>query len=169
MKGLVNMGFHVEETNLEFGALRPRMQTNFFVLHHTATEGDTTAEEIHQMHLNQGWSGIGYHFVILKNGTVQRGRPRGYIGAHAKGYNYESIGINIAGNFETEEPTAEQIEAVAKLLSQLCEIYELEPSDQTIIGHRDLMATACPGQNLYDILSTIRGKTIWYMQNGVDA
>ena len=56
------------------------------------------AETIHKWHLEKGWSGIGYHRVILETGEVQSGRPLYWKGAHAKGYNDESIGICLIGN-----------------------------------------------------------------------
>jgi hypothetical protein len=41
----------------------------------------------------------------------------------------------------------------------------LIPNATHVVGHRDLMATACPGKYLYDQLQTIRGKAIWYQQH----
>lgn len=155
----------IKETNLQFKSLTPRGNTDMIVIHHTASP-DMSAAEIHREHQNIGWSGIGYHYVVHPSGEIERGRPRQMIGAHAEGYNSHTIGIALTGNFENEQPTAAQIEAVSDLLSDLCSIYDLTPTADTVVGHRDLNATACPGQNLYDILQTIRGKAIWYMQHG---
>lgn len=68
---------------LEFSSLTPRYQTNFIVIHHsgTAEDMDLSAEDIHQMHQNQGWAGCGYHFVIRKDGTIELGRPVDCVGA----------------------------------------------------------------------------------------
>ena len=69
-------------------------------------------------------------------------------------------------NYElTAQPTAEQIESTAYLIGWLCDEYDLIPNSNHVKGHCDLMATACPGRNLYDILQTIRGKAIWYEQH----
>lgn len=57
--------------------------------------GDT-AKTIHQWHLDRGWDGIGYHFVILEDGTVEAGRPEYWQGSHARGYN-ETLGICLIG------------------------------------------------------------------------
>ena len=58
------------------------------VIHHTGqADIDASAEQIHEWHQNQGWSGIGYHFVVRKDGAVERGRPIWAVGAHAQGDN----------------------------------------------------------------------------------
>ena len=53
-----------------------------------------------------GWAGIGYHYVIRKNGQVEIGRPDWAIGSHAYGENSHTIGVHVCGNFEIAEPTA---------------------------------------------------------------
>ena len=157
----------ITETNLEFvRSLSPRQQTDLIVIHHVGgTNRDVPAAEIHKWHLANNWAGIGYHFVIRKAGTIERGRPRDTIGAHAQGFNYRSIGINIVGDFENFKPTQEQIESTAQLVAELSSIYDFTPTAQNVVGHRDLMETDCPGQNLYDLLQEICGKAIWYQQN----
>lgn len=99
------------------------------------------------------------------DGTIERGRPEEYVGAHAQGFNTGGIGINFAGNMDKMRPTPAQIESGTMLLADICTRHGLTPDVNTIVGHRDLMATDCPGQNLYDILQTLRGKAIWYQQN----
>ena len=147
----------IKEANLEFTksmAMRP--QTNYLVVHHIGgTNRDVDPEEIHSWHLANGWSGCGYHFLIQKDGTVWECRPRQYTGAHAEGFNSESIGINVAGDFVNFEPEKAQIDSLVELLAILCSAYDLEPTGDTIIGHRDLMSTACPGDNLYNKLPEV--------------
>ncbi|MFR9126619.1 MAG: N-acetylmuramoyl-L-alanine amidase [Acidaminococcus intestini] len=152
---------------LWFRPLQERSATDLLVIHHTGnpTDDDLSAEEIHESHLAQGWAGIGYHFVIRKDGTVEMGRPVDTVGAHAYGYNSRSIGIHVCGNFEVGEPTPEQIESCAILVAWLSEEYGVKVNRSNVVGHRDLMATACPGDNLYSQLQTIRGKVIWYQQH----
>lgn len=69
----------------------------------TYTDQDIGVEEIHQWHQAQGWSGIGYHYVIRRDGSIERGRPINYIGAHAKvnGHNENSIGVSFVGGYTT--------------------------------------------------------------------
>ena len=151
---------------LEFNSLSERYVTDMIVVHHTGnpSDDDLSAEDIHEMHQNQGWAGIGYHYVIRKNGQIEQGRPEWAVGSHAYGENWHSIGIHVSGNFEEAEPTEYQIESLAYLIGWLCEEYDLDPS-VAVVGHRDLMATACPGENLYEMLNTVVGKAHWYMEN----
>lgn len=135
----------IKETKLSFKrGMKQRNKTNRFIIHHTASQ-DVPASTIHQWHLNQGWSGIGYHFVIRQNGDIERGRAENLIGAHAgeKG-NPDSIGIVLTGNFETGKPTTAQMDSLVWLLKDyLFPKYGVKP----VIGHKDVMATACPGRN----------------------
>ena len=158
---------NIVDYGLDFSYLSDRDATDFIVIHHTGnpSDDDLSAEQIHASHLAQGWSGIGYHYVIRKNGQVEQGRPEWAVGAHAQGANWDSIGIHVCGNFEKAYPTGYQIEALSFLVGWLCDKYNLETDAYHVKGHRDLMATACPGANLYEILRTIRGKAAWYREN----
>lgn len=155
----------VWETYLNFiGQLDRRDATKFIVVHHVGnTNEDVSAREIHQWHLQNGWCGIGYHYVIRKDGRIERGRPQKMVGAHAYHYNQDSIGICVVGEFEQNEPQPEQIDALTQLLSVLCDKYHLHVSEKTILGHRDLNVTLCPGQNLYSQLPEIRQNVIRHM------
>ena len=158
--------FEIVETNSDFGDLTDRSETNLLVVHHVGEiTRDVSAEEIHGWHKNNGWSGIGYHFVIRKDGTIERGRPQDTIGAHAQGFNSVSIGINVVGDFEQEDPTAEQVESIARLIAYLVAQY----GELRVCGHRDLMSTDCPGANLYCLLPELGGKVEYYKANGLDA
>ena len=160
-------GVSVRPTHLKFRELENRFVTDCIVVHHIgmANNDDVSAETVHQWHLNNGWSGIGYHYVIRKSGAIEAGRPHWAIGAHAYGENKHTIGIHVCGNFEIAEPTDAQIEALAMLIANLCEDYGLPIDEDHVVGHRDLMATACPGANLYALLPDVRGKANWYAQN----
>ena len=155
----------IVKTNLAFGNLQERGYTDMIVIHHTGnpTDDDMSAAELHQSHIvTQGWAGIGYHFVIRKDGTVEEGRPVWAVGSHAYGQNSHTIGIHVCGNFEIGSPTAAQIEKTAMLIATLCADYNLPIDRNHIVGHRELMATACPGRNLFAALDTIVGKANWY-------
>lgn len=154
----------IKETNLKFNGLTWRDSTDMIVIHHTGsiTDIDASAEQIHEWHLNNGWSGIGYHFVVRKNGMIEKGRPEYAIGSHAYGENSHTIGIHISGDFDTAYPTKAQIESTALLTANLCEKYKIPTDRAHIVGHCDLMATSCPGKNIYSQLDTIIGKANWY-------
>lgn len=165
---------NVEKPKLNFESLTSRGNTSLIVIHHLG-EGangvyynrDRSATYIHQEHLNQGWSGIGYHYVIHPDGRIEQGRPTYAVGAHAYGYNSKSIGIVFSGTYmDNVQPTDAQIEACAMLCANLATNYDLpiENQEGIIVGHKDLNATACPG-NVYDHLSDIVGKAIWYKQH----
>ena len=158
---------NIEDYGLDFDSLYTRPFTDMIVVHHTGNpwDDDCSAEEIHESHQNMGWSGIGYHYVIRKDGTIEKGRPEWATGSHAYGENSHTIGIHVSGNFCIAEPTQEQIEKLSYLIGYLCEKYDLVPDARHVVGHCDLMATACPSDNLYDMLQMIRGKAIWYQQN----
>ena len=66
----------------------------------TPTGRDTPASEIHQWHVSQDWSGIGYHWVIGIHGKLEAGRPEYWQGSHCKGQNGNSIGICLVGRGE---------------------------------------------------------------------
>ncbi len=132
-------------TNLKFnGLLTKRKSTKRAIIHHSASP-DVPASTIHSWHLGQEWSGIGYHFVIRAGGAIERGRPEWAIGSHSgPAGNGDSIGIVLTGNFETGKPTAAQMESLVWLLKEyLPGKYGL----LQVIGHKDVMATACPGKN----------------------
>ena len=115
---------------------------NGFVLHHAAAK-TASVETVHKWHLDKGWAGIGYHFYVRKDGSVYRGRPENWVGAHTDGHNSTKIGICVEGNFETEKMPAAQKKAIVELLAYLRDKY----GDQKVYGHRDLDSTACPGKN----------------------
>ena len=135
----------IQETSLRFnGSLNKRKSTKRAIIHHSASP-DVPASTIHGWHLGQKWAGIGYHFVIRANGAIERGRPEWAIGSHSgPAGNGDSIGIVLTGNFETGKPTAAQMESLVWLLKEyLPGKYGL----LQVIGHKDVMATACPGRN----------------------
>lgn len=121
--------------------LSQRLRTNFIVLHHSAGHGD--ADAIHKLHLGNGWAGIGYHFYIRKDGTVDEGRPLWAAGGHTLNYNNVSVGICVEGNYDVETVMpAAQLNALREVLRYLKGIYP----NAAIKCHRDLNATACPGK-----------------------
>lgn len=117
------------------------------ILHCTATpEGrDYTVEQIRQQHKSQGWSDIGYHYVIYRNGSLHVGRDVNLIGSHCKGRNSNSIGVVYVGGCDKDmKPkdtrTDEQKDTMLKLLKALKVLY---PGVE-IHGHNEYAAKACP-------------------------
>lgn len=135
----------IRESNLSFrDALAKRAATTRIVLHHAAASG-CSVEDIHRWHLDRGWSGIGYHYYVRRDGRIYRGRPEDTVGAHAYGANRISVGVCFEGNLETETMPAAQQTAGARLIAQLLRTYSLTAAD--VCGHNAVCATACPGQH----------------------
>lgn len=159
------MKLDIVETNLDFKSLSERCITDMIVIHHTGSpDMDASAEEIHGWHLSNGWAGIGYHFVIRKDGAIERGRPEWAIGSHAYGENSHTISIHLSGDFETAEPTEEQLDRCGALVADICDRYGIPIDCNHVVGHGALMATSCPGRNLQVSLDdgTITGKAVFY-------
>ena len=107
-----------------------------------------TANIMESYHLSKGWEGLGYHYVIHKNGDIWKGRPEHYHAAHTVGYNNKSIGICLAGNFDATLPTKEQEKSLTTLLKELQTKYNI-PSDK-IVPHRKFATKSCFGNKLKD-------------------
>lgn len=128
------------ETNLQFKDMSTRKVTERIILHH-ADAKNCSAEDIHRWHLNNGWSGAGYHFLVRKDGKIYRLRPEDKVGAHAYSSNYNSIGICFEGNYMEEDMPEVQKEAGKELVSYLKGKYGIT----TVQRHKDVCATSCPG------------------------
>lgn len=133
---------NIVETNLSFGSMSIRSKTTRIILHHAAAKS-CGAATIHKWHLNNGWSGIGYHFVVRKNGTIERGRPENTVGAHASGSNSDSIGVCFEGDFMSETMSDVQKNAGKELVAYLKNKYGIS----TVQKHSDVCSTDCPGTN----------------------
>ena len=114
------------------------------VIHYTATPAgrDVTAAEIDGWHRARGWAGIGYHFVVRLDGTIERGRSVGAAGAHARGHNATTIGVcYVGGGTGQDTRTPAQRRALRLLVGGLRDVF----GPLGVAGHRDLGATLCPG------------------------
>ena len=104
------------------------------------------AETINDWHLERGWDGIGYHYVILEDGTVEAGRPTYWIGSHAKGYN-DAVGICLIGD---ETFTTTQFISLEKLLK------EKGFKRDEVVGHYAVNKhKTCPNFNVETFLTSI--------------
>jgi N-acetylmuramoyl-L-alanine amidase len=98
----------------------------------------------------RGFADIGYHFFINLAGVIFEGRPLEVRGAHVKGRNNGAIGVSLAGNFEVDHPTSEQVDALFKLVDFLTHEFRVSH----LAGHDVLnpALTQCPGDNLSRLL-----------------
>lgn len=106
---------------------------------------DDKAADIKRWHKAQGWSDIGYHYVIDIDGTIEPGRPLETAGAHCTGHNANSIGICYVGGCDKDmKPkdtrTDEQKASLLLLLKYLVAKYP----GAKIYGHKDFAQKACP-------------------------
>ena len=124
-------------------------EINKIIIHCTATPEcrDVGVAEVRDWHVgHNGWSDIGYHYLITLNGTVEVGRPESRTGAHVKGQNKNSIGVAYSGGMDKayKEPkdtrTPEQKEALIWLVKELKDKYP----GSTVHGHNEFSAKACP-------------------------
>lgn len=118
-----------------------RKRTDLIVVHVTATppNRDIGAKEIDAMHRARGWRGIGYHYVIRRDGRVEKGRPENQVGAHVAGWNSVSLGVALVGGVDAagraqDNRTPAQKEALEKLLRRLV----TKHAGASVCGHRDL-------------------------------
>jgi N-acetyl-anhydromuramyl-L-alanine amidase AmpD len=118
-----------------------RTRTDFLVVHVSATRPsqDYGAVEIDRMHRAKGWAGIGYHFVIRRNGKVETGRAVNQVGAHVEGWNSISLGICMIGGIsEAGQPEDNATQAQKLALQQLLRMLAERYPHARILGHRDL-------------------------------
>jgi N-acetylmuramoyl-L-alanine amidase len=102
---------------------------------------------------------IPYHFIIAGNGTIFEGAELRYRGTHTYKRNTGTVGIALIGNFNDEQPTGEQMNALSALVSFLRSSFN---GITHLAGHKDFRIeddeysfTDCPGTNLYPKLSGI--------------
>lgn len=118
------------------------------IVHCTATPEykPYTVEDIRRWHRAQGWSDIGYHYVIYIDGSVHEGRSVDVAGAHCTGHNSNSIGVCYVGGVAPDGRTPKDTrneEQKAALMSLLYDLKVLYPKAK-IHGHRDFAAKSCP-------------------------
>lgn len=121
----------------------------YIVIHCSATmpSMDVPIERVKKWHLQRGWSDIGYHYYITRDGEIHKGRKLSTIGAHVRGYNKNSIGICYEGGInESGEPEDNRTPEQKKSLLKVVEILKFVFSGAIVQGHRDFpnVNKACP-------------------------
>jgi hypothetical protein len=123
-------------------------EVRYLVIHHSVTSHEASPDEIALIHKNKGWGGIGYHFVVTKDGKVWYVGDVGTARANVANMNEKVIGICLVGDFTKYLPSDEQIVSTHKL----CQFFLDQPQwpnlndwKRDVVGHKDLGATACPG------------------------
>ncbi|EGJ51791.1 N-acetylmuramoyl-L-alanine amidase [Desulfocurvibacter africanus] len=129
-------------------------KVKYIVIHcaDTPPELDIGAAEIDRWHKQNGWDGIGYHYVIRRSGVIESGRPldinaapgwQTVTGAHVAGMNSQAIGICLVGGRHGKPDfSGQQRESLWLLVETLKRI----APEAEVVGHRDLdKGKTCPG------------------------
>lgn len=117
------------------------------IVHCTANKATSkiTVADIDACHRSRGFRCIGYHYVVMPDGKVEKGRPENETGAHCLGHNACSIGVAYVGGLDStgksaDTRTPEQRRSLEQLLTSLKKRYP----DARIHSHRDFAAKDCP-------------------------
>jgi peptidoglycan hydrolase-like amidase len=148
-------------------------------VHHTAQKitGDLRSpvqrmRALYAFHANsRGWGDIGYHYLIDEEGTIYEGRSGGenVVGGHVYCGNVGTLGIALMGNFDEEQPTQTQVHALQWLLQDLASTYDIPlnrnvffhgKNTKTIVRHKDLISTECPGHYMSAAIGQVRNNVI---------
>lgn len=133
----------------------------YLTVHHAGDSLGTTGPERFRVwqewHMDErGWGDLAYHYIIGVDGVVWTGREVGLRGDTATSYDPDRhFLVVVEGNFDVVEPTAAQLRALPLVLAWAAATWGV-PTD-SIAGHKDYAATACPGANLY---SYVRSGTL---------
>lgn len=129
----------------------------YVIIHHTATPECNTKntcsdeiENIRSFHMDtNGWTDIGYSFLIGGDGNVYEGCGWNQEGAHAYGYNKKSLGIAFIGTYQNKGVTDVMLDAAHKLI--LCgKKRGILKEDVRVLGAKQVISTVSPGAQLYE-------------------
>ena len=166
-------------------------------VHHTAGSNNYSEADvpkilraIYAYHVRgNGWSDVGYNFLVDRFGRLWEGRyggmDRAVVGAHTGGFNVDSFAVSAIGNYDKVEAPAVMLDSIARVMAWKLAMHFRDPNGTTMLtsqgggtsrygpgarvqfnvvsGHRDAGKTSCPGTNLYNQIATIRALTTSYL------
>ncbi|MBA2769076.1 MAG: peptidoglycan recognition protein, partial [Sporichthyaceae bacterium] len=166
-------------------------------VHHTAGSNNYTEAEVPQIlraiyayHVKgNGWSDIGYNFLVDRFGRLWEGRyggmDRAVVGAHTGGFNVDTFAVSAIGNFDKVAAPPVMVDSIARVMAWKLAMHFRDPNATTsltsqgggtsryaagaqvttgvVSGHREVGKTSCPGTNVYTQLATIRALTASYL------
>ena len=139
-----------------------RNKTEYLIIHCTATKPsmDIGLTEVDAWHRHRGFFGCGYQLIIRRDGIVENGRNIGDVGAHAKGYNHNSIGIALVGGVTEDDVSISEnnfTEIQFDVLSDVITTLQLSYGDIQVLGHRDLpdVKKDCPAFDVKEWLHNV--------------
>ena len=157
------------------------------VIHHTAGSNNYKASDvpgilrgIYSFHTSgRGWADVGYNVLADKYGRLWEGRAggldRAVIGAHVAGYNTGTFGISVMGTYDKSAPPEETLRAVEHAIAWKLSANGVPAKGKTnvagrnintIVGHRDLGNTTCPGAAFYAKIGGMRNNIEKMQQSG---
>ncbi|KAL6261557.1 hypothetical protein P5V15_006644 [Pogonomyrmex californicus] len=147
--------------------IKPELPVPYVVIHHGGIRNYCRDQETcsaivrsyQNLHMDdRGWWDIGYSFLIGEDGNVYEGRGWDFTGAHAPGYNNQSIGICVIGHFSDFLPNEAALKSLNELIA--CGVSLGKIRDKyNVIGHRQARNTECPGESFYKYVKTLPGWT----------
>jgi hypothetical protein len=154
---------------------------------YTAADVPAIMRSMYAYHaVSRGWGDIGYNVVVDKFGRAWEGRSGGLastvVGAHAGGFNYGTFGVSMLGNYDIAAPPQVMLDTVAAVVAWKLALYGVDPRGTTtltsagggtakfaagvkvtlptVFAHRDVGATACPGQYAYARMNDVRAMVV---------
>jgi N-acetylmuramoyl-L-alanine amidase len=126
----------------------------YLSIHHTGRNNDFPFFVRLRHKYLRGWDDIGYHYLIgntrpfTEEGKIYSGRPEEFDGAHTRGYNHNSLGVCLIGDFDRVSPSERQLETLFAFLEQ--KIKQHDVPTKNVMGHNEFpgMTTSCPGNFL---------------------
>jgi len=177
--------------NLTNTASRTPTNVSHLVVHHSA--GNTTSSDFAAVvrsywdfHANgRNWGDIGYHWLVDPNGVLYQGRAfnldgnKDIRGTHAGGFNTNSMGICVIGDYTNIRPSEIAVATMNEVLAWKADERGIDPLGSSlhtpsgnvqrhIVGHRDVTATACPGNRFYTMMPDIRHQVALLVESWFD-
>jgi|GEM_PF-1674661 len=177
--------------NLTNTASRTPTNVTHLVVHHSA--GNTTSSDFAAVvrsywdfHANgRGWGDIGYHWLVDPNGVIYQGRAfnldgnKNIRGTHAGGFNTNSMGICVIGDYTNIRPSEIAVATMNEVLAWKADERGIDPLgsslhspsgnvQRNISGHRDVTSTACPGNTFYTMLPNVRHQVALLVESWFD-
>lgn len=127
-----------------------KRRIDYIIVHCSATDVDVGVREITRWHKKRGFKTIGYHYVVRRNGLIEKGRPESAVGAHCRNANRYSIGV--CGCW-LRRPTPSSLTAMRELLEELKERYpKAEIRPHSYFPSAKKQGKTCPVINLASFL-----------------
>ena len=160
----------IKKANLKFTKqLTKRKKTTEIIIHCSATkEGRKfSVQSVHNMHLKNGWAGIGYNYYIDLEGNIWEGRPEDCVGSHTTDHNSKSIGICYCGGLDKNgKPKDTRTPLQLAAMIWLCRLMHKKYPNATFHGHREFANKACP---CFDVQQWVKTFSLDMPDNGVPA